>query len=281
MKRRQSEAEAGERHKKASRSSGPNIPLPAAAAAGCSASAASFFPAQKCTCATGTEGLLELARSLPSTGRVLCAPPLWLAPEAATDPTKHRPPDQSDVNGDYTYLALGPEWQHAAEALRAAAEATYGGSAAVEADLAALRGRLSLAPGVGRPEQWPTTTSSSSSSSSSVSSSTDAWRRKGQRKWRPPGVESVHRGQFITPPAPVGLHVTIRAKCKPVALLAVAGVRLLSFASRFSRRRRRRRRGLPLTLSNPLHSACTQPNCYSFLLPTVSLVLSYRAGIFM
>eukprot|EP01048_Picozoa_sp_COSAG05_P006189 COSAG05_NODE_390_length_10436_cov_15.721196_11_plen_56_part_00 len=39
----------------------------------------------------GEQELLRLARSLPTTGEVLCSPPLWLAPDAATDPSKHRP----------------------------------------------------------------------------------------------------------------------------------------------------------------------------------------------
>eukprot|EP01047_Picozoa_sp_COSAG01_P056438 COSAG01_NODE_6400_length_3687_cov_16.465162_4_plen_110_part_00 len=58
--------------------------------------------------------LLELARSLPRCGEVFCSP-------YGADPTDlalHRPPTTADLEGDYTYLRLGPAWAQAATRLR-------------------------------------------------------------------------------------------------------------------------------------------------------------------
>ena len=86
------------------------------------------------------EVLLELARSLPTTGEVRCSPNTLPPGDVAA--AIGRRPQPSDIAGDYCYLALGRAWQDAAPTLLRLAEAVYGGSAEAAEDASSLREQL-------------------------------------------------------------------------------------------------------------------------------------------
>ena len=146
--------------------------------------------------------LLAYARSLPSTGKeagqIMCSP-FGVNPRAVAE---HRPPDGRDLAGDYIYLALGQDWQQAAPHLCNLSKDVCSTAGALHdaarEDMQILRRKL-------------------------IQDITSTLVEKGQGRTPARRKRQAQRAEWelISPPAPVGLHATIRARCAPKQLCSV------------------------------------------------------------